>query len=377
MVYQGDALKYIYETPDILRSILQGEQGILRESVSFLENRKISEIYLAGSGSSYNSAQAVSAFAKKLLGIRFFPVYPTAILEESFLISRDAVVIGISQQGTSAAVIQALDEMHRRGIATLSVTGEYDTEITRHGDANLYIECGYEDAGATTKGYTATVVTLLLLICAVAQSHGKISQEEAAGYKSRIEAVVNNMSVVLDDSQLWCERTAEKLKECRDLMILSGGSLDSMLREGVLKFSETCRFPVRGYEAEEFMHGMYNAVTEQVEFLYLFPAEGYEVQRMKRLYGYYSSQKNRQYAINMPRYEMPCTGENILSCRFRGDADFSILEYMLPQQLLFVLTSRARGIDLNRPKDPDFHKYMGSKLENIKNLQQSLEIGGY
>ena len=130
MVYQGDALKYIYETPDILRSILQGEQGILRESVSFLENRKISEIYLAGSGSSYNSAQAVSAFAKKLLGIRVFPVYPTAILEESFLISRDAVVIGISQQGTSAAVIQALDEMHRRGIATLSVTGEYDTEIT-------------------------------------------------------------------------------------------------------------------------------------------------------------------------------------------------------------------------------------------------------
>ena len=362
MVYQGDALKYIYETPDILRSILQGEQGILRESVSFLENRKISEIYLAGSGSSYNSAQAVSAFAKKLLGIRVFPVYPTAILEESFLISRDAVVIGISQQGTSAAVIQALDEMHRRGIATLSVTGEYDTEITRHGDANLYIECGYEDAGATTKGYTATVVTLLLLICAVAQSHGKISQEEAAGYKSRIEAVVNNMSVVLDDSQLWCERTAEKLKECRDLMILSGGGLDSMLREGVLKFSETCRFPVRGYEAEEFMHGMYNAVTEQVEFLYLFPAEGYEVQRMKRLYGYYSSQKNRQYAINMPRDGMSCMGENALSCRFRGDVDFSVLEYMLPQQLLFVLTSRARGIDLNRPKDPDFHKYMGSKL---------------
>ena len=28
------------------------------------------------------------------------------------------------------------------------MTGEYDTEITRHADANIYIECGYEDAGA-------------------------------------------------------------------------------------------------------------------------------------------------------------------------------------------------------------------------------------
>ena len=56
MVYQGDAIQYIYETPDILHGILQEEQNILRESTAFLENRKIPEIYLTGSGSSYNSA---------------------------------------------------------------------------------------------------------------------------------------------------------------------------------------------------------------------------------------------------------------------------------------------------------------------------------
>ena len=336
MVYQGDAIQYIYETPDILHGILQEEQNILRESTAFLENRKIPEIYLTGSGSSYNSALAVAAFAKKRLGIRVFAVYPAAILEESFLIAKDAVVIGISQQGPSAAVIRVLDEVRRLGIATLSVTGEYNAEITRHSDANLYIECGYEDAGATTKGYTATVTTLLLLVLTAAQLSGRLSQEEADGYKSRIEDVVNNMKTVLEDSWQWCERTAQNLKECRDLMILSGGSLKSALGEGVLKISETCRFPVRGYEAEEFMHGMYNAVTKQVEFL---------------------------YAVNPPRGLKSCMGEEVLTCRFLGDADFSVLEYMLPLQLLFVLTSRARGIDLNRPKDPDFHRYMGSKLE--------------
>lgn len=31
MVYQGDAIQYIYETPDILHGILQEEQNILRE----------------------------------------------------------------------------------------------------------------------------------------------------------------------------------------------------------------------------------------------------------------------------------------------------------------------------------------------------------
>ncbi len=362
MVYQGDALQYIYETPDILRDILQKNQHILKESMCFLKDRMISEIYLTGSGSSYNSALAVSSFAKRLLGIQVFPVYPTAILEEAFLISKDAVVIGISQQGTSAAVIRALDVVRGLGIAALSVTGEHDAEITRHSDANLYIECGYEDAGATTKGYTATVATLLLLILAAAQSCQRLSMSAAAGYTRRLENVVNNMKTVLDDSLPWCMRTAEKLKNCENLMILSGGSLASALREGILKFSETCRFAVRGYEAEEFMHGMYNAVTEQAVFLYLFPAAGYEVQRLKRLFWYYNRQKNSQYVINMPHDGESCMGVDVLPCRFLGDTDFSVLEYMIPLQLLFVLTSRARGIDLNRPRDPNFHQCMKSKI---------------
>lgn len=53
----------------------------------------------------------------------------------------------------------------------------------------------------------------------------------------------------------------------------------------------------------------------------------------------------------------------ILNCKFTDDPEFSILEYILPVQMLFVMTSRARKIDLNIPSDPDFHRYMGSKLE--------------
>ena len=89
------------------------------------------------------------------------------------------MVTGISQQGTSAAVIKALDDVRERGIVTISMTGEYDTEITRHADANIYIECGYEDAGATTKGFTATVLTLMIWIIDTAESIGRITEKEA------------------------------------------------------------------------------------------------------------------------------------------------------------------------------------------------------
>ena len=184
MLYHGNAMDYIYETPDILQYILENKKEILEDSNRVLKDKKISEIYLTGSGSSYNAAVAVADFAKKLLGIRVTPVYPVMLIEDYEFISKSAVVTGISQQGTSAAVIKALDDVRERGIVTISMTGEYDTEITRHADANIYIECGYEDAGATTKGFTATVLTLMIWIIDTAESIGRITEKKLKTIKS-------------------------------------------------------------------------------------------------------------------------------------------------------------------------------------------------
>lgn len=364
MIYHGDAMEYIGETPDILSRIIEDQASVLQDCGKIFDRDGISEVILTGSGSSYNAAVGASVFAQKLLGIRVIPVYPVTVMEELDVVSDKELVIGISQQGTSTAVIRALDAAGEKGYRTIAVTGEYDTEITKHGDAVLYVECGYEDAGATTKGYTATVLTLILLFLMAAEKTGRITGMQKAEYLSRLRRVTGNMPEILEESAGWCERTADKLVKSRDLMLITGSSMRASLLEGCLKFSETCRFPVRGYEAEEFMHGIYNAVTEDTDFLYMFPADGYEKKRMEKLYGYYGQKGYRQYAVNLPETVCPeGRSANVLRCHFVNDPDFSALEYMLPQQMLFVLASRARGIDLNLPKDPEFHKYMGSKIE--------------
>ena len=74
MLYHGNAMDYIYETPDILQYILENKKEILEDSNRVLKDKKISEIYLTGSGSSYNAAVAVADFAKKLLGDDGVPV---------------------------------------------------------------------------------------------------------------------------------------------------------------------------------------------------------------------------------------------------------------------------------------------------------------
>lgn len=349
MIYQGDAWKYIVDTPEILSSIWKGRTGIFEDCMKILRKEKVSELYLAGTGSSYHSAIAAVSFLKKSLGIRVFPVYPITISEEICFMNKNSLVVGISQQGTSTAVITALDEARKAGVRTISVTGEHDTEITRHGDANIYVECGFEDAGATTKGYSATVLTLILFGIELAKSQGILTDSKEKEYQNRVKIILENMPTVLEKSVSWSQKVAEQLKESKNLIVLYDGIQQATMLEAVLKISETCRYPVRGFETDAFMHGMYNAVDSETEFLYLFPSDKKQKQQMERLYGYYENHGNRQY--RMPE-------DN-----FINDPELSVLEYILPIQQLFVLTSRKRGIDLNLPKDPDFHKYMGSKLE--------------
>ena len=101
---------------------------------------------------------------------------------------------------------------------------------------------------------------------------------------------------------------------------------------------------------------MYNAVTEQTEFLYLFSQSGSDSKEMQHLYEYYKG-KNKQYAVNTQKET-----DDGLYAEFLQDSDFSTLEYTIPFQMLFVKASRERGIDLNIPKDPQFHHYMGRKI---------------
>ncbi|MGB8452645.1 MAG: SIS domain-containing protein [Anaerocolumna sp.] len=357
IIYYGDAYEYVLETPVVLEEILEKYKEIFRESIDLLDDVDIQRLYLVGSGSSYHSALAAAPLIEKMLGMPAIAMCPTEFIENIEKIEgHNTLMIGISQQGTSIAVINALDLMRKIGGLTIACTGEHDTEITRHGQGTLYVECGIEDAGSTTKGYTATIVTLELLGLEIATLQKKASIKERDSYIKKMQDMVQKVQSNIRHFSPWCEEQSMKLSECRDVIILASGRCKVLIPEFVLKFSETCRIPVRGFEAEEFMHGMYNAVTDNTQFICLFDGNSQEDDRLKRLVEYYKTKKNHLYCINNPLdYE---TNE-----WHTYDNRFSMLEYILLLQILFIFTSRRRGIDLNIPKDPDFHKYMQSKIE--------------
>ena len=56
MIYHGDAMEYIGETPDILSRIIEDQASVLQDCGKIFDRNGISEVILTGSGSSYNAA---------------------------------------------------------------------------------------------------------------------------------------------------------------------------------------------------------------------------------------------------------------------------------------------------------------------------------
>ena len=184
-----------------------------------------------------------------------------------------------------------------------------------------------------------------------------IQSKEYEEYLKRLIRTVDQMSEVLKASEAWYQRNRETFLGCGQMVVTGYGQNFATVLEGTLKIMETCRFPVRGYEVEEFKHGIYNSVDEHTHMLYI-GAPGKEQERLLRLYHYYQEKISYNYFLGGQEERE----ENLIGC-FADDEDFSPLEYILVFQVLILRLSRDRGINMNVPKDPDFHKKMASKLE--------------
>lgn len=338
MIYHGDAMSYIKETPLIFSEIIKNSDEIVNTpALSELDNA--GDIIITGTGSSYNAGIMVREAMQTILDRRVTVVYPSELDPELKISSKDTLVIGISQQGTSVSVIEALDKANKLNRKTIAMTGETGTEITRHCNQVIMIECGEEDAGATTKGFSTTGFTLLFLAIALI---GK-DKDKVAEWKSKMMKIPMAVCKALDLGKL--DQIAEKLMGFKHLMIISSDCFKNLMPEIALKFSETCRKPVAGMDAEMFCHGMYNAVQQDTTFLFV-SRDGDK--RIQKLNNYYRACGNQTVLLNVSQEKSELA---------------TIFSVTIATQYIWVQTSRKMGVNLNIPKDPDFHKIMGSKIE--------------
>ncbi|MGO2096784.1 MAG: SIS domain-containing protein [Candidatus Microbacterium stercoravium] len=340
---------YIAETPQWLDRIRQGSA----ELFAGISEKKFDRIILTGSGTSYHSAIQTEQTIREFTGLAVHSVYPFAVTRELIGDGARTLFVGISQGGGSQSTYDAMNIAQNAGCTIASMSAADDTYIDRLADYRLKVVIGDEFAGAKTKGYYGTKLTLLLLGQAIGRANGTIDEAAAEEFGSRLDSTIARFPEVFERTNAWVSAHLDEFASSQDLRFVGPKSLFGDTLEVALKTLETMRVPVTGYEFDEFIHGIYNAVNDGSYVVFM---DDGSIPRMQRMVEVLSEWSDHIYVV--ANHDAPYVDLNI------GDVPADELQtfyFPMTGQLLAALVPWQKGYDPTPPKDPTFHDKLSSK----------------
>ena len=257
--YETFMLKEIYDQPEAVRETIgdrvRGHELMLEAlGLTELEVRNLRRIVIVAAGTSYHAAVVGRYIIEEWARVPVEPDIASEWIYRNPVLSRDTLVIGISQSGESRDTINAVKLARERGARTLAITNMMGTQITREVDATLYTRCGIEISVAASKTFTAQVALLSLLSLRLAEIRQTLPQEEIDFVLDRLHELPDQMKKFLDGDHP-VEEIAQRIYEKPFFLYLGRHIGLPVALEGALKLKEISYIATDAYSAGEMKHG--------------------------------------------------------------------------------------------------------------------------
>ena len=257
--YETFMLKEIYEQPEAVRETIgdrvRGHHLMLEAlGLSELEVRNLRRIVIVAAGTSYHAGVVGRYIIEEWGRIPVEPDIASEWIYRDPVLSKDTLVIGISQSGESRDTVNAMKLARERGARTLAITNMMGTQITREVDATLYTRCGIEIGVAASKTFTAQVALLSLLALRLAEIRQTLPQEDIDFVLDRLHELPDKMAEFLDGDHP-VDDIAQRFYDKPFFLYLGRHIGLPVALEGALKLKEISYIPTDAYSAGEMKHG--------------------------------------------------------------------------------------------------------------------------
>ena len=182
----------------------------------------------------------------------------------------ECLVVLLSQSGETADTLAAQEHAANLGYKySLSICNSPVSSLTRVTNLVLHTKAGPEISVASTKAFTAQLVSLMLLTIALARRRGFTAEQEAEvvhelrALPARIEAVLQM------DSQI--ARLAENFANKDHVLLLGRGTHFPIALEGALKLKELSYIHADAYPAGELKHGPLALIDDKMPTIAVAP----------------------------------------------------------------------------------------------------------
>ena len=344
-------LGYMKSQPEVLARTYKDREIFVKPFVDYFIKKDIKKVIFFGSGTSYNVSNIAAYYFKHMVEVDAEAQYPTVYQNYEtanryhFMRDEQVLCVGISQSGTSISTINMLQEAKDRGHSTLVITGNTKSEITKHVDVVTELLVGPELTPPETKGYTTSVISVYLWALETAKALNRISQADYEKACAELEVLINDFDSIVKESEAWYDRNKATMLNSDRIYVLGYGIDYATVLEGQLKIAEMFRYPIVGYEIEEFMHGPTPAITPKVTF-FIVGSEEVEFERMLMIRRALLNYTDRVHVISCSKNVDNVTDKDII---FEGNYNKFIapLAYTVPMQFVAAKGAKEIGIDTN------------------------------
>src|SRR3954447_8734897 len=257
--YETFMLKEIFEQPEAVAETIgdrvRGHTLMLEAlGMTELEVRNLRRIVIVACGTAYHAGVLGRYILEEWARVPVEPDIASEWIYRNPVLSKDTLVIGISQSGETRDTVNAVKLAREAGARTLAITNLMGTQITREAEATLYTRCGMEVGVAASKTFTAQAALLSLLALRLAEIRRTLPQDEIEFILDQLHKLPQKMQQFLDGDHP-IESIAQRFHDAPFFLYLGRHIGLPVALEGALKLKEISYIPTDAYSAGEMKHG--------------------------------------------------------------------------------------------------------------------------
>ncbi|MFV9876255.1 MAG: glutamine--fructose-6-phosphate transaminase (isomerizing) [Rickettsiales endosymbiont of Dermacentor nuttalli] len=352
--YKHFMQKEIYEQPTVLADSLGFYLDLQKEIITIpnlpFDILNIPKITIIACGTSYYAAMVAKQWFESIANILVEVDIASEFRYRDVYLPKNGIAIFISQSGETADTIAALRFAKSHNQHTIAIVNVADSSIDREAKYSFRVHAGPEIGVASTKAFTAQLMTLACLVLGIASKHNQISQEELVLLTNKLIEVPGKISSLLHNDES-IKNIAQKLSSFHNVLYIGRGTSYAIALEGALKLKELSYIHAEAVAAGELKHGPIALIDENMPVVAIaahdelfaktvsniqeIATRGGKIITMSTLEGNKILKDLSLYSINVPEVH----------------PFISPFIYVVPMQLLAYYIAVYKGTDVDQPRN--------------------------
>lgn len=352
--YPHFMLKEIEEQPEVVNKTLEfytkedGKEKLtdLFEKIDF---SKVQEIDIIACGTAYYAGLQGANYLKKIANFKSNVEIASEYRYSDPIIDERNVVVFVSQSGETLDTLMALRLAKSKGAKTIAITNVVGSTISREADVVIYTLAGPEISVASTKAYTAQVITFYLLSLEIALKLNRITEDKYKNYILKAHSLNGKIKEIFNSKEK-IKGIAETIKDKKNGFYIGRGIDEKVAREGSLKMKEITYIHTEAFPAGELKHGTIALIENGTMVVVVATQEDMiekivsNIKELKARGAYIISITKNSYK------DIIEISDKVLYISNIDDLLAPVLA-VIPAQLFAYYTAVAKGLDVDKPRN--------------------------